>query len=305
MGTIKAAWSSDGWTAPQNASASVPDSVNIVSVCRRMRGGAQAFLVRAGDGCTYVAKFAGNPQGNRTLMNEFIGHWVLKRVGVTTPVVRVLRLSERFVELNKLYFELGQRTQLIRPGLHWGSQCPVNPVKEAIFDFLPRRMFQHVSNMGDFGKAFVVDAVLGQTDTRQCIFVRERGLREGKLSLRAYMIDNGMLFDGSRWAFRDPSLRPRPWNAPAYLTIDMKAVCLQAVNALREINEGELQALAREVPGEWCDAGDRDELFRLMGEAARRIQRADSIVWRQLDCLMAELERPYAQSVAAHTGIVM
>jgi hypothetical protein len=46
--------------------------IKITSLIRRMCGGSQAQLVQGDDGHSYVCKFVGNPQGTRTLINEWI-----------------------------------------------------------------------------------------------------------------------------------------------------------------------------------------------------------------------------------------
>jgi hypothetical protein len=68
-----------------------------------------------------------------------------------------------------------------------------------IFDSLcfPRKFLPHVVNLDDFAKALVLDKLLGQTDFRQCMFIRERGASKGHLAFRAYMIDQGGVFAGT------------------------------------------------------------------------------------------------------------
>ena len=69
-----------------------------------MRGGSQAHLVEAEDGCFFVAKFAGNPQGNRTLINEWITGQLMNQVGICTPVIRILQLPEELHRGGGLFF---------------------------------------------------------------------------------------------------------------------------------------------------------------------------------------------------------
>ena len=45
-----------------------------VEEIRRMRGGAQAHLMRCADDNYYVVKFQNNPQGRRILANELLGY---------------------------------------------------------------------------------------------------------------------------------------------------------------------------------------------------------------------------------------
>ena len=52
---------------------------------RKMRGGAQAHLIRAADGDHYVVKFLNNPQHRRILVNEWIASVFLRYLGISTP----------------------------------------------------------------------------------------------------------------------------------------------------------------------------------------------------------------------------
>src|SRR3954470_380979 len=70
------------------------EPVEIIQTIRRMRGNSQAHLVEGSDGHFYVAKFMGNPQGTRTLINEWFTHQLFRQFGISTPSLRVLRLTQ-------------------------------------------------------------------------------------------------------------------------------------------------------------------------------------------------------------------
>src|SRR4051812_40542473 len=88
--------------------------VTIRRVLRRMCGGSQAFLVEGGDDHFYVAKFFDNPQGNRTLINEWAVHRVLQQLGISTPEMRVLRLTNTTKGGGDLCFQTTGRSRPIR-----------------------------------------------------------------------------------------------------------------------------------------------------------------------------------------------
>src|SRR3954447_19037736 len=133
-------------------------AVRITRVIRRMRGGSQAQLVQGDDGQYYVAKFTGNPQGTRTLINEWITAQLLRKLNVSTPPLVVLQLKDELVESAEgLYFTVGDRRIRIGAGLHLGSLCPVDPVATAILDFLPQHLIHKVVNLADFAKLLVLD----------------------------------------------------------------------------------------------------------------------------------------------------
>jgi hypothetical protein len=167
-----------------------------------MAGASQAHLVEAEDGCLFVAKFAGNPQGNRTLINEWITGRLMNQIGICTPAICILHLPERLYCGGGLFFETGDKRMLVAETLHLGSQRPANPEQTAIFDFLPDKLLPQVVNLADFAKAFVLDRWLYQTDTRQAVFVRDQKTAS-VLGFRAYLIDHGMSFAGSQWELAD------------------------------------------------------------------------------------------------------
>src|SRR3982751_3074525 len=104
---------------------------------RHMRGGSQAHLVEGQDGLFYVAKFTGNPQGTRTLINEWFAHLLFQQLGISTPPLRVLRLTKAVQASSQdLVFQLGKTRLAVEPGLHLGSPCPVHPETTSIYDFL-------------------------------------------------------------------------------------------------------------------------------------------------------------------------
>src|SRR5437016_11286861 len=125
-------------------------AIPIHSIERRMRGGAQALLVRDDTGNAYVAKCVGNPQGTRTLINEWIVSRLLKYLRVSTPAVHPVRIERGIPGEDLLAFQVGKERIPIPPGVHLGSRCPVDPAHKAIFDSLPTRLLHTVVNLPDF-----------------------------------------------------------------------------------------------------------------------------------------------------------
>src|SRR3954447_7160177 len=127
--------------------------ITIERVVRPMRGGSQAYLIQGSDRKFYVAKFVANPQGTRTLINEWISTQILKRFGITAPDQVVVRLehSTKYAG-SALTFKIGGREIPISPGLHLGSLCPVDPEKQAIYDFLPTNLIHKTANLDEFAK---------------------------------------------------------------------------------------------------------------------------------------------------------
>jgi len=273
------------------------EPIDIRSVVRRMRGGSQAYLVEGSDGRFYVAKFTGNPQGNRTLINECVAYHLLQQLQVSTPALRILRLSEEIRDKAGLCFSVGERTISVQPGLHLGSQCPVNPTTTAIFDFLPRKLLPNVINLGDFAKAFVVDKLLGQTDARQCIFVRDRLDKTG-LAFRAYMIDHGWIFAANRWEFQDCSRFGLYLDSTVYSMLDMLSQCRQIVEIVRRTDESGFYAAATNIPSTWFAESDYDGLVNVFTTLVNRVARLDSLICYHLGAIVSKRD----QAVDAGAG---
>ena len=89
---------------------------------RRMRGGAQAHLMRCSDGVShklyYVVKFQNNPQHRRILVNELLGTRLAARLGLPTTPVEIINVSEELVRLTPdLSIELPRSRVPCQPGL--------------------------------------------------------------------------------------------------------------------------------------------------------------------------------------------
>jgi len=264
--------------------------IDIERIVRRMRGGSQAYLVQGSDRKFYVAKFVGNPQGTRTLINEWIATQIFRRFGITTPDLVVLRLepSPRWMGTAPT-FDIGTRKLPISAGLHLGSLCPVNPDKETIFDFLPAHLIGKTVNLAEFAKVLVLDTFLGQADSRQAVFARDRSRRE--LSFRAHFIDHGLVFGGSNWRIDDLAGPSFYFDRKIYSMIDTASHCEQAIESLASVSEDEFHSTARDIPSEWFGPADFDHLVQLFTILHKRRERIRSLVAERLELLALNIMR--------------
>jgi hypothetical protein len=262
--------------------------IPIKNMLRRMRGGSQAFLVEGEDSNFYVAKFAGNPQGNRTLINEWITHHLFQQLGSSAPSLRVLRLTEDTKGTESLQFLVGSHRTPIQGVLHLGSQCPVDPITTAIFDFLPSQLLPKVVNLTDLATAFVVDRWLGQTDDRQAIFIRDR-TRGGDLEFRLYLIDNGMSFGGKLWQIGDSARYGLYMDRSVYSILNLKDGCEGALSTIDALPENELYAAAEDIPSCWFSDEDYDALAKLLALLNLNRSRLRPLVSRHLHAIKLEL----------------
>src|SRR5471030_88195 len=97
-----------------------PMPLTAVRHVRKMRGGAQAHLLKCDDGHFYVVKFRNNPQHRRILINEWIASVFLNYLQISTPPAAIVSLSAAFLEANPdIYIQLGSRHQAVEPGWHF------------------------------------------------------------------------------------------------------------------------------------------------------------------------------------------
>lgn len=253
----------------------------IQSIERRMRGGTQALLVRDRTGNAYVAKCVSNPQGTRTLINEWIVSRLLKHLRISTPAVEALRIERGIPGENLLEFQVGNQKIPIPPGIHLGSCCPVDPARRAIFDFLPRRLLDKVANLPDLLLSFAFDKWVNQIDSRQAIFIRERS-REPGIKFRTYLIDHGLSFGGSRWEMADGALTGLYHDRSIYENPALEDECYAMVDRIQRLPEESVFSIEEEIPPEWLKGGDREDVSRLLDLLCERRTKLHVIVERAL-----------------------
>jgi hypothetical protein len=268
------------------------EPIVIKRVLRKMRGGSQPYLIEGEDGQFYVAKFRGNPQGTRTLVNEWITSHLIKQIGILSPPISFLRLPQQLTDSSDLHFCFGHRCVPIQSGVHLGSLCPVNPERIAIYDVLPPSLFGYIENISDFAFAFVFDRWVGQQDTRQAVFV-SASVDSPELRFLAFMIDHGFSFGGDAWAFLNTSravcsssmLRPPGlyFDRRVYRLLEMRPLCHEAINRIRQIPRDEVLNLLTPELLEWLDIHGSNKIENMLVTLDQRKNILPSIVTRDLD----------------------
>lgn len=253
----------------------LPTVIRIESIVRRMSGRSQAHLIKGHDGRLYVTKFQDNPQGNRTLVNEWIGHFILERLLIPTPGMRILQLTQDCSPWPAFIFADGRR-RTVSPGRHLGFEVPVNLDKVALFDFLPLKMLSKVSNLEDFGAIYVADRWLSHQDSRQALFYANPGGSSRRL--RAVFIDNGYLLGGPQWTFSDSHLHGIYGAREVYSFLNMPDACERTIHAIQEIDLDELRTFCHDLPNEWLTPADKPALEAVFATLARRQTRLRKLV---------------------------
>ncbi len=138
---------------------------------RRMRGGAQAQLMRCDDEAYYIVKFQNNPQHLRILANEMLATRLAARLGLVVPQVEVVEVRPEIIAYTPdLVIQLGLGRKPCAPGKQFGSQFPGHPARMTVHDFLPDEQLRAVRNLPDFLGVLVFDKWTCNTNGRQAIF---------------------------------------------------------------------------------------------------------------------------------------
>src|ERR1700675_1217480 len=141
---------------------------------RRMRGGAQAHLMRCDDGGYYIVKFQNNPQHLRIVANKMLATRLAARLGLCVPQVEVVEVRPELIAYtSEMVMQLGVGRAPRSAGKQFGSQFPGHPAQMTVHDFLPDEQLGGVRNLYDFLGIFIFDKWTCNTNGRQAIFFRE------------------------------------------------------------------------------------------------------------------------------------
>ncbi|MCU0228105.1 MAG: hypothetical protein MUF01_10740 [Bryobacterales bacterium] len=263
--------------------------VDAVEPIRKMRGGAQAWLVRAGDGCYYVLKLLQNAQHSRILINEWLCSHFLLHLQLCAAQPVLLNCTREWMESAAdlgLHVQRGTEQVPLQPGLHFGSRVPVDPNRESIYDFLPDAAMDGLENRSHYHGMLAFDQWVSNADTRQSVYFRGRPrefLRDAvyaptAVSFLAMMIDHGYAFQGPDWRLDDlprQGLYPRP---SAYVAIRSWDDLEPWLSRIQGFSESAIDEALKQIPSTWYAAGEERELERLLEQLLRRRQRVPDLL---------------------------
>jgi hypothetical protein len=266
---------------------------------RRMRGGAQAQLMRCDDEAYYIVKFQNNPQHLRILANEMLATRLAARMGLHVPQVEVVEVRPEIIAYTPdLVMQLGLGRQPCAAGKQFGSQFPGHPARLTVYDFLPDEQLGAVGNLSDFLGALVFDKWTCNTNGRQAIFFRDPGVYPDAaastasiaaasgstapgytaMGYTAMMIDFGFCFNAGEWDFPDAPLRGLYARHRVYAGVaGMEAFEPWLARLENQITERVLGEEAAQIPPEWY-AGDWNALERLLERLYSRRQRVRELL---------------------------
>ena len=185
---------------------------------KKMRGGSSSHMLLAEDDKYYVVKFRDNPQHARILVNELICYVLLDYLGLPVPAWEIVEVPDDLIEATpELTLEFGRETRPCEPGLHFGSRYPVDPSRQAIYDYVPSSLLRMVVNREAFLGMVAFDKWVSNADGRQAVFFRARAgdwlsperletdpeIGPRSLVYVANMIDHGFAFNAHHWDFSE------------------------------------------------------------------------------------------------------
>lgn len=243
-----------------------------IEYIQRMRGGAQAHLLRCADGQYYVVKFQNNPQGIKILANELLGTLLAKRLGLPVPEPAVVEVTEALAHgSEEMVVQLARSNLPCQPGLCFGSRYPSEETSggiaapRVVHDFLPDKLLRQVENRRDFAGMLVFDKWTCNTNGRQTVFFRT--IVNG--CYQALMIDQGFCFNASAWDFPDAPLRGIYLRERVYEEVRGMDSFEPWLSRLERLDESVLGEAAEGIPPEWYNF-DYDSLNRMLERLSRR-----------------------------------
>ena len=250
---------------------------------RKMRGGAQAHLIEASDGHSYVVKFHNNPQHRRILVNEWIASTFLHYLDIAAPETAMVELTQEFLAATPdVHIQLGRERRPVTPGWHFGSRFPGDPMRTVVYDFLPDTLLEQVENLRDFLGVLAFDKWMGNADSRQAIFFRARlhdplAANPPRLGFVAQMVDNGYVFEGPHWRWGESPIQGLYFRPLVYRTVRGLAEFEPWLDRIRNFPEEVVDQAVKRIPPAWLE-GDEDELERLLERLMRRRERVPDLI---------------------------
>ncbi|MCC7342519.1 MAG: hypothetical protein IT170_15665 [Bryobacterales bacterium] len=256
---------------------------------RKMRGGAQAWLIQAATGDTYVVKFRENAQHRRILINEWIASCFLEQLGLCAAKTSLMHFSLEWLEQASkegLSIALGNTQRAISPGLHLGSKVAVDPGTTAIYDYLPDAILRDVRNRNHFHGMLAFDQWTTNADARQAVFFRGRFrefLPEGDFGHNqrgfvAMMIDHGYCFQGPDWRLEDLPRQGTFVRPAAYEQVTGWNDFEPWLTRILHFPDSAVDRALSSIPSSWLEDGEEALLEKLMMDLLRRRQRAPDLL---------------------------
>jgi len=243
---------------------------------RRMRGGAQAHLLRCHDDAYYVTKFQNNPQHIRILANEMLAAGLAQALGLPVARPEVVEVQANLIEATPdLRLHIRGKWEKCLPGFQFGSRFPGAPGRALVYDLLPDERLAEVENLCAFAGILLFDQWACNTNGRQVLFVSEP--HAAGRHYRALMIDQGFCFNAGEWSFPDSGLRGLYHRHRVYDHVRGWESLEPYLSRLETLPPRVFDEAAAAVPPEWYNA-DTEAMTRLLEQLDRRRRRIRELI---------------------------
>jgi hypothetical protein len=246
-------------------------TVLAVQHVRRMRGGAQAQLMRCSDKHIYVVKFQNNPQHLRVLANEMLTALLGRLAGLPVPEPALVEVDNWLVERSpQLHIQLATGIVPCQVGVQFGSRYAVDPLHGQVFDCLPLSVLARVRNLETFPGILAMDKWTCNADLRQVTFWRMMRQRH----YAATFIDQGYCFNGGGWTFPDSPLRGVYAQNEVYANVIGWNSFEPWLSRIEDMGKDIIATAAAEIPPAWYsgDSAALDCLVRTLVERQTKIR---------------------------------
>jgi hypothetical protein len=248
--------------------------IHAVQHVRRMRGGAQAQLMRADDGHFYVIKFQNNPQHVRVLSNEFLATRLAERIGLPVPATEIVTVDRWLIANTRdLTIELAGSSVPCHAGLQFGARYVCDPSEGQVFDYLPESMLARLKNVETFAGMLALDKWLGNANGRQAVFSKKTSQRK----YSATFIDQGYCFNAGEWNFPDSALRGVYARNCVYRDVTGWEQFEPWLSRIERFNPAVVREIAGEIPPPWT-GDDRAALEQLVETVIDRRGRVRALI---------------------------
>jgi len=188
---------------------------------------------------------------------------LLTHLGLATPERAVVRICDLH----------GDDIASLPAGLHFGSRYPGMPDTVAVYDFFPAALMTKVSNREHLIGALMFDLWVSNADPRQAIFFRPVIAADVPTPAAqgwvAQLIDNGSLFAGKAWTFRDSVVQGACLRHAAYGPDVSIHAFAPWVDALMDLRFDVLDEVFAQIPPDWVH-GDEQALKALLVRLYKR-----------------------------------
>lgn len=264
-----------------------PEPIRAVRLVRPMRGGAQSVLVECTDGARYVVKSLNNPQGPHVLFNEALGTELMRALGLpVAPWRPVLLTSSLLTSTPEFELETSRGRVPRAPGLYFGSLYMVleNSIAHEI---IPSGWLKRVVGRERFLRALVLDLWVCNRDQRQALFLPTAP--GPGAPLQPVFLDNGHMFGGPEWGFRDQITKSMYGDLSVYAGLLHESAIQSAVNEVLNISVSDVVQSLCSIPHEWLPAQGR--CFEMLDRLFARQPQLPALVEDAIDFLRARLSR--------------